>query len=191
MCTMDRAAGDVKPRRRYDSTGRRRRAEQARVAILDAARTMFLADGYARTTIAGIAGEANVSVETIFKAFGGKAGLVRAIWERGLEGAGPVPAEQRSDAMRTSATDPRTIIDTWGRFTTEVAPLSAPILLLVRTAAAVDAEMEALLEETSRARLARMEVNARDLLDRGMLACRRHARRGARCPVDLQRAGAL
>ena len=80
-----------------------------------------------------------------------------------------MPAEQRSDAMRSSETDPRTIIEAWGRFTMEVAPLSAPILLLVRTAAAVDAEMEALLEEASRARLARMEVNARDLLDRGML----------------------
>jgi AcrR family transcriptional regulator len=169
MSTMDRAAGDVKPRRRYDSTGRRLRAEQAREAILDAARTMFLTDGYARSTIAGIAREANVSVETIFKAFGGKAGLVRAIWERGLEGNGPEPAEQRSDTMRSSETDPRTILETWGRFTMEVAPLSAPILLLVRTAAAVDTEMESLLEEANQARLVRMEVNARDLLDRGML----------------------
>ena len=166
---MDRAEPDVKPRRRYDSSGRRRRADQTREAIINAARGMFLADGYARTTIAGIARAADVSVETIFKAFGGKAGLVRAIWERGLEGSGPRPAEQRSDAMRSSETDARRIIDTWGQLTTEVAPLTAPILLLVRTAASVDPEMEALLEETTGARLARMEVNARDLIDRGLL----------------------
>jgi len=60
-----------------------------------------VANGYAATTIAAIAGEAGVSVETIYKAFGGKSGLVRAIYERGLTGRGPVPAYQRSEEMRS------------------------------------------------------------------------------------------
>ncbi|MGH3646029.1 MAG: TetR/AcrR family transcriptional regulator [Micromonosporaceae bacterium] len=47
--------------------------------------------GYAATTLAAIAREAGVSVETIYKAFGGKSGLVRALYERGLTGIGPVP----------------------------------------------------------------------------------------------------
>jgi hypothetical protein len=54
--------------------------------------------------------------------FGGKPGLVRAIWEHGLAGAGPVPAERRSDEMRVLETDPRKIIENWGILTTEVAP---------------------------------------------------------------------
>jgi len=165
---MDPNTIDVKAKRRYNSSGRREQAQRTREAILEIARRLLLADGYAATTVAAIAQASNVSVETIYKAFGGKPGLVRAIYERGLEGAGTVPAEQRSDAMRAAEADPRTIIENWGTFVTEVAPRSAPILLLTRTAAASDPEMAALLETADRSRLARMEHNARDLFERGL-----------------------
>jgi AcrR family transcriptional regulator len=166
---MRRKSASVKPRRKYESEARRLRAEQTRARIIEVSRRYFLADGYARTTVAAIARTANVSEETIFKVFGGKPGLVRAIWERGLEGSGPVPAEQRSDAMRAAATDPRAIIEAWGQFVTEVAPLGVPVLLLVREAAASDIDMAELFEAIDRARLERMMVNARDLFDRGFL----------------------
>jgi AcrR family transcriptional regulator len=166
---MDRIIPDVKSRRRYDSSGRRQQAGRNREAILEVARRLFLSEGYAATTVAAIAQASKVSVETIYKAFGGKPGLVKAIYERGLEGSGSVPAERRSDAMRSGETDPRKIIENWGAFVTEVAPLSAPILLLVKTAAASDPEMAQLLEEADRARLARMEHNARDLYERRLL----------------------
>jgi AcrR family transcriptional regulator len=159
---------NVKPRR-YDASRRREQARQTRDAILAAARARFLADGYAATTVARIADDAGVSVETIYKSFGGKPGLVRAIWERGLEGAGAIPAERRSDEMRSGATDAATIIERWSTFVTEIAPLAAPILLLARTAAAADAELAELLERAEDARVARMEHNARDLLERGLL----------------------
>lgn len=163
---MDSNPIDVKPKRRYNSSGRQEQAQRTREAILEDARRLLLTDGYAATTVAAIAQASNVSVETIYKSFGGKAGLVRAIYDKGLEGAGTVPAERRSDAMRAFETDPRTIIENWGTFVTEVAPLSAPILLLIRDAAASDPEMAALLETTDRLHLARMEHNARDLFER-------------------------
>jgi AcrR family transcriptional regulator len=159
----------VKPARRYDARGRQYRAEENRERILAEARRLFLADGYAATSVSRIAGEAEVSVETIYKAFGGKAGLVRELWERALQGSGPVPAERRSDEMRARETDPRRVIGNWGTFVTEVAPLTAPIMILARTAAASDAELAEVLEKANQARLARMEHNARDLLDRGSL----------------------
>lgn len=160
---------NVKPRRKYDATGRREQAVRNQEAILDVARRMFLEDGYSATTIAQIARAANVSVETIYKSFGGKPGLVRAIWERGLEGAGDVPAERRSDAMREREKDARAIIENWGTFVTEIAPLTAPIMQLARTAASSDPELAKLLEKADEAHLARMELNARDLLERGLL----------------------
>jgi AcrR family transcriptional regulator len=135
--------------------------------VLDAAQRLFLARGYAATTIASIAEAANVSVETIYKGFGGKPGLVRAIWGRGLAGEEPIPAWRRSDDMRSHEPDPRRVLENWGTLTTEVAPRTAPILLLIRTAAATDPEMAELLEETDRARLTRMEHNARHLYERG------------------------
>ena len=98
---------NVNPKRRYNSSGRQAQARRNRQAILDAAQRQFLEGGYAATTIAAIAAEAGVSVETIYKAFGGKPGLVGAIYERGLTGREAVPAFQRADAMRERETDPR------------------------------------------------------------------------------------
>lgn len=166
---MEPNAGSVKPTRRYDSRRRREQAARTRQAIVEAARELFLADGYAGTTMAAIAAAADVSVETIYKAFGGKPGLVRTIVEKGLEGAGPIPAEQRSDEMQAREQDPHRILRNWGTLVTEVAPRTAPILLLVRDAAATDPEIASLLEEVDRTRLARMERNARTLHERGDL----------------------
>jgi len=166
---MDQIDTDVKPRRRYDATRRRRQAQLTRQAVVDVARQLLLTRGYAGTTIAAIAGEADVSVEMIYKAFGGKPGLVRAIWERALAGAGPISAYRRSDTMRLHETDARAVIRQWGTFTTEVAPRVAPILLLIRTAAAIDPDMAALHAEVIQEQLMRMEHNARYLFERGDL----------------------
>ena len=155
--------------RRYDSTARRARADQSRAAILNVARERFLRDGYAATTLSAIARDAGVSVETIHKAFGGKAGLVRTLWQKGIEGAQPVPAEERSDAIRAAETDPRQLIRAWGRFISELSPEGAPIVLLIRSAAEADPQMASLLAETERQRLHRMEENARTLYERGQL----------------------
>jgi AcrR family transcriptional regulator len=159
----------VKPRRRYDSARRAEQARQTRAAITGTARRLFLRDGYAATTIAAIAVQARVSVETIYKAFGGKPGLVRAICDAALAGAGPVPAETRSDQLQAREPDPRTIIRGWGNLTVEVAPRIAPIMLLVRSAAAADPEMAGLLAEVDAARLSRMTANARNLAAAGHL----------------------
>jgi AcrR family transcriptional regulator len=156
-------------RRRYDSSGRRERARQTRDQITRAAEQLFLADGYAATTVAAIAAAAAVSVETIYKGFGGKPGLVRAIVERGLAGEGPVPAEQRSDHIRDTEPDPRRILAAWGAFTAEIGPKTAPILALARDAAASDPEIADLLDELSAARHQRMTINARGLAAAGHL----------------------
>jgi AcrR family transcriptional regulator len=110
-----------------------------------------------------------VSVETIYKAFRGKAGLVRAIHQRGLEGLEPTPAEQRSSAMSASEQDPRALVAKWGAFTAEVSPRVSPIHLLIRSAATADPELVSLLQEIDAARFSRMKKNARVLRRRGFL----------------------
>jgi len=166
--TMEQKTVDVNSKRRYDSSGRRERARQTRDQITDIARDLFLADGYAATTISAIAAAAHVSVETIYKGFGGKPGLVRAIVERGLAGEGPVPAEQRSDRIRDTEPDPRKIFAAWGAFTAELSPRVGPILQLARDAAG-DPEVAAVLDQLSAARHERMTVNARGLAKAGHL----------------------
>ena len=166
---MDRRTAPVNKKRPYDASRRQDQARRNRDAIIEAAERRFLDDGYARTTIAAIAADSGVSVHTIYKSFGAKPGLILAIRSRALEGQGPVPAEQRSDQLHAGDTDARTIIEGWGALSAEVAPRVAPILLLIRDAAATDPEVLALQEELDADRLRRMTDNARRLRDAGQL----------------------
>ncbi len=131
--------------------------------MLQAAETRFLRDGYATTTVAAIADEAGVSAETVYKGFGSKAGLVRAIQEAGLAGVGPVPAPERSDHLSEREADPLGVLRGWATLAAEVAPKVSPIMLLVRSAAATDRDMAALLDDMHRQRERRMAHNARRL----------------------------
>jgi AcrR family transcriptional regulator len=136
--------------------------------VLDQAGELLLRDGYAATTVADIAARAGVSAETIYKAFGGKAGLVRALHARALAGEGSTPAEVRSDHLRSSGTAAE-IVAGWARLATEVAPRVAPVLLLVRDAAATDPEMREMAVALEASRHRRMASNARALSMRGFL----------------------
>lgn len=162
-------AGVKRTTRRYDSSGRQTQARRSRAEVLDAAQRQLLDGGYAATTLAAIAKEAGVSVETIYKSFGGKSGLVRAIYERGLTGHGSVSAYARSDEMREQERDPAGIMRNWGALTAEVASVVTPIRRLIRSAAGSDPEMTSLLEDSDNERLDRMRHHARFLADRGFL----------------------
>jgi AcrR family transcriptional regulator len=166
---MDSQPADVKPKRVYDASRRRELARRNQTKIVERAERRFLRDGYATTTVAAIAADAEVSADTIYKSFGGKPGLVRAIRARALQGERSVPAEQRSDELHANESDPAAIIQAWGALTAEVAPRVSPILLLIRDAAATDPEVGDLLEEMDADRLRRMTQNARRLLDAGHL----------------------
>lgn len=156
--------------RSYDASRRRQAAETSRRTILARARELFLLQGFGATTIAEIAGASGVSAESIYKNFGGKAGLVHALHEQSLLGKGGAPAEQRSDLAQVRADDPRELMEQFGRFTAEVSPLSTPIILLIRDAAATgDADMANLLKDVDDARHRRMLHNARQLTARGLL----------------------
>ena len=111
----------VKPKRPYDSAGAEHRpAKPAKRSSTPPAAVPD--DGFATTTIAAIAAGAGVSVDTIYKTFGGKPGLVRAICQQALAGEQPVPAETRSDALQATEPDPREDHPWLGRLATEIAP---------------------------------------------------------------------
>jgi AcrR family transcriptional regulator len=166
---IERQRTDVKPKRSYDGTRRREQARQNRGRIIHASEQLFLRDGYSATTVQAIAVAAGVSPDTIYKAFGGKPGLIRAIRDHALQGKGPIPAERRSDAIQEHESDPHVIIKAWGDLVAELAPRGCPILLLIRDAAASDPEVRALRDELDAERLKRMTTNARRLRDAGHL----------------------
>jgi AcrR family transcriptional regulator len=166
---MEPTQQEVNTKRNYDSPRRREQARETREAIIEAARHLFLHEGFGSTTINAIASEVGVSVDTIYKGFRGKTGLVRAICEVALAGTGIVHAEDRSDALHGPDADPHDIIRGWGALTTEVAPRIAPILLLVRDAATTDPDMADLKTEIDLQRLERMTDNAHRLAVGGHL----------------------
>jgi AcrR family transcriptional regulator len=74
---------EVKPPR----TRRSERAEATRRRVVEAANRLFVDRGYRATTIESIADAADVSVETVYKRFGNKAGLLKAAREVAVAGA--------------------------------------------------------------------------------------------------------
>ena len=150
-------------RRPYDGSRRREQARLGREAILAAARQRFLHEGYSVTTITSIAAAADASPDTIYKTFGGKAGLLRSLCEDALRGSHPEPAEQRSDAMQAAEADPQALLRGLGTLTTEIAPRIAPLLLLLAAASDTDRSLAQLRSELDQARLTRMTRVAQNL----------------------------
>ncbi|TDT78689.1 TetR family transcriptional regulator [Arthrobacter sp. AG258] len=168
---MGPAVNGAPPRSRgYDARRRQEAAEESRKRVLAESRALFLAKGYGRTTIAAIAHAAGVSKESVYKGFGGKPGLVRAIYEQSLLGSGGPPAEERSDRAKATAVDARELLEQFGRFISEVSPLGSPVYLLIRDAASSgDQDMAALLRHVDDERYQRMLHNAHQVLGRGFL----------------------
>jgi len=63
-------------------THRQRQALATRELIVDAARELFLAQGYMATTIEAISARAGVAVSTVYAVFRNKRGILQAIRER-------------------------------------------------------------------------------------------------------------
>jgi AcrR family transcriptional regulator len=145
-------------RRAYDASRRRERALLQRRRILDAARTRFERDGYAATTLGAIAADADVSVETIYKAFRNKPGVVKALFDVAVVGDdAPVPMMQREFVARNMAEpDARKKLRDYAEHLAVTVPRTAPIQLLVRRAAATDPDLAALWEQMNGERLTGM-----------------------------------
>ena len=67
-----------------------------RSRVLDAAKTLFAARGYSATTITALAEEAGVAVQTVYSAFGSKAGLARAVLEGAVASSGIREANEQA-----------------------------------------------------------------------------------------------
>ena len=163
---------DVKPaRRRYDASGRRARARQARAEIITAARRLFEQNGYAATTVTDVARQANVSPETIYKSFGSKANLLGAVVAAAVRGdseATPLRERPVIDAIRNEQ-DPSRQLELYGTLLAETNPRLAPLVRIMREAAPADPEIADALAQLNANRLEGMGEFAALLAARGAL----------------------
>lgn len=164
---MRPSAGPVK--RRYDNSRRREAATSARRRVVDAARASFLGCGYAATTVSAVAASAGVSAETVYKAFGGKPGLVKAVFDDGVAGPGAEPAPGRAVRISAEVRDPVERLRAFGRFVAEVTPRVAPLMLLVRAAAEHDEALGEVWRQMNEERLVSMARHAQRLAEEGHL----------------------
>jgi AcrR family transcriptional regulator len=142
---------DVKPRRKYESRRRREQAEQTRRDIEAAAGILFRERGYAATSMPQIAAEAGVVVETVYRAFGSKAGLFRAVVEAALAGGSTradVPVEERP-AIRAmiGEPDPRRQLELYAATQPGIHRRAGPLLRALRDASGSDPELRRLWNE--------------------------------------------
>jgi AcrR family transcriptional regulator len=161
----------VKPRRPYDASGRQEQARRARLAMLQAAHRLFLERGYSATTMPAVAEAAGVSVQSVYKAFGNKAALLKAVFDVAMAGDDePMPMLQRAALGRVrDEPDPRRKLELYGEFVAEVTPRHVPVQLLARAAAVTDPEAAGVWEQLQAERLAGLTVFARALHDEGHL----------------------
>ncbi|WP_371779463.1 TetR/AcrR family transcriptional regulator [Streptosporangium subroseum] len=90
----------------YNSPRRTDAALSTRAAILESGRRLFLADGYANVTVAGIASAARVAVQTVYGSTGGKAAILAALLAPAVED----PAVEQTLTGIAATDDPRAVI---------------------------------------------------------------------------------
>ncbi|HEX2307091.1 MAG TPA: helix-turn-helix domain-containing protein [Jatrophihabitantaceae bacterium] len=152
----------------------RLRAEQARRtrrAVLDAARELFLREGYAGTTMRAVAARAGVSVETVYKVFGNKAKLVKAVFDVAVVGDDePVPMLQRQLVRDIDAEpDPARKLERYGQHIAEVNLRVGRLLLVVRDAAVSNPDAARVWEQLQEERARGMAMFAAKLDAGGFL----------------------
>jgi AcrR family transcriptional regulator len=90
-------------KRSYNSSRRTLQAAQTRDEVIRAAVARFSETGWGGTTLAAIADEAGVSVETIYNGFGSKKGLLRAAIDAAVVGdTEPIPFVERPEFLDLS-----------------------------------------------------------------------------------------
>ena len=158
-------------RRSYDSSRRQEQARETRRRVIEAARVSFLEEGYAHTTIAALAESAGVSVETVYKAFGNKPRLAKAVFDVSIVGDDePVPLMEREFVAQNKADpDPRSKLAAFADNTAGIAERTGALLLVLRTAASTDAGAADVWDQLQSERLTGMTFFARHLAEGGHL----------------------
>jgi TetR/AcrR family transcriptional regulator of autoinduction and epiphytic fitness len=150
----------VAVKRSYTSARREAQARETRRAILDAAHDLFVATGYAATTIQVIAERGGVAVQTVYAVFGSKRELLRQLIERTIVGDDdPLPITERTAAQSVAAEpDARRRAELDAAMSRSITERIAPIVRVAAEAAASDPELAAMMEAVKAAR--RQEMTA-------------------------------
>ena len=131
-------------KRPYDARRRRQRAEQERRAtrlrVMEAAHTLFLERGYVATTMADIAREAGVALQSVYKVGHSKADLLHQVRDLAVAGDDQqVMLLDRPEFIAIRAeTDPERQVEMLATLVATTMQRLGPVWVAYREAAAVD-----------------------------------------------------
>lgn len=158
-------------KRRYDASGRRAQARARRHAMVVAAQELFERDGFRSTTIAAVAERAGVSAESVYKAFGTKAALAKAVFDVVIAGDDEdVPVYQRPEQQAMLAEpDVRRKIEMFVHGLAQRQARSAKVQFLIRDGRHVDDSLTPVWDKLAEEGLVGTTMLGRHLLETGQL----------------------
>lgn len=130
------------------------RTRLARAAVVEAARTLFIDQGYVATTIGAISGAAGVPEPTVYRLFSSKLGILKSLLDVSIAGdAADVPLAERP-AIRAAfeAPDPADRIAGFASIVADVNARVGPLYRILLGAAGADPEAATLLDELTEQR---------------------------------------
>jgi AcrR family transcriptional regulator len=158
--------------RPYDSSGRAERSRQTKRGVVAAAQELFLARGFVETTVDGISAASGVPVATVYRLFKTKTAILKEVIDTAVVGDDlPVPLGDRA-IVKTAQTadDPKAMTAAFAHVAREVFDNTAALRLVLRVAAAVDAEAAALQDSIESQRRVGQARVAKALASKGFLA---------------------
>ena len=158
-------------KRQYDASGRRDKARQRRRDVVVAAKDLFEANGFQATTITAVAKRAGVSSEGIYKGFGTKATLAKAVFDFVIAGDDePVPMAERPESQAIQAEpDVRRKLALYVDGLALRQERSARVQILIRDGRHHDETLRETWQTLMNERLVGMTMFGRHLLDSGQL----------------------
>ncbi|MFJ1460841.1 TetR/AcrR family transcriptional regulator [Nocardia wallacei] len=142
-------------RRRYDSLRRQEQAHRTRADIAEAARLLFVRQGWAATTVRDVAREAGVSAPTVYAAYTNKSGLVWAL----VEAADLSADMSRMLAGLEGSADPREQLAAMAGYDRRLFERSGDLIGLIREAGRTEPELAEVYRQARRlADATRVEV---------------------------------
>jgi AcrR family transcriptional regulator len=158
-------------KRPYNSELRAAQARRTRTQIVAAAAELFVANGYAVTTIEAIAAAAGVSRKTVFTSIGSKAALIRLAYDYAIAGDDePAPLRERPTIKALEAEpDAARMLAGFADLVTSIQGRIAGLHVALAGAAESDPEARALFEQLEQQRLAAMKRPATLMSQRGAL----------------------
>jgi AcrR family transcriptional regulator len=139
---MARTVKGKAQKRSYDSSKRQEQAKATRAAVLDAARELFVRQGFTATTLQAVAEEAGVSVQTVYAAFGSKPELLRQLIGVAVVGDDEaVPLIEREAVQRiASERDQHERARMQAALITQILGRVAPVAMVAREASGASAD---------------------------------------------------